>query len=88
MKTLAEFLERPAGETTIGFALMGIGAAFWAFGVPKSEDIIVAGFTLRGPRDGGSTEERGMSILIGGALAIGVVILVWVLVLGLLAMSE
>jgi len=29
-----------------------------------------------------------MSILIGGALAIGVVILVWVLVLGLLAMSE
>jgi hypothetical protein len=48
MKTLAEFLERPAGETVIGFALMAVGAGFWACKVPKAEDIIVAGFTLVG----------------------------------------
>jgi len=59
MKTLAEFLERPAGETTIGFALMGIGAAFWAFGVPKSEDIIVAGFTLVGRAMVGALRNAG-----------------------------
>lgn len=43
---LANFLERPAGEVAIGFALMGVGAALWWFKIPHGDDSIVAGLTL------------------------------------------
>ena len=46
MKTLAEFLERPAGEVLIAFGLMGLGAVFYALKLPKGDEVVMAGLTL------------------------------------------
>jgi hypothetical protein len=43
---LAEFIERPAGELAVAFALMFVGAGFWLCKIPKGEDAITGGLTL------------------------------------------
>jgi hypothetical protein len=46
VKTLADFLERPAGEVLIAFGLMGLGAVFYALKLPKGDEVVMAGLTL------------------------------------------
>lgn len=40
MTRIAEYIERQAGHITIGIILMLLGAALWAAGVPKAEDVL------------------------------------------------
>ena len=46
MQRIAEFLERPAGEVLVAFALMAVGVGMYGLKIPKAEDAIVAGLTL------------------------------------------
>ena len=46
MSGLMGFIERPGGEVLVAFALLGVGAGFWLWKIPKSEDLIVMGSTL------------------------------------------
>lgn len=48
MICIADFIERPAGEVTTGFLLLAAGVIMFFLKAPKSEDVIVAGFTLVG----------------------------------------
>lgn len=41
-----EIIERPGGEVLVAFALLGVGAAFYIYKIPKGEDLIVMGSTL------------------------------------------
>ena len=46
MTSFMDFIERPGGEVLVAFALLGVGAAFWLWKIPKAEDLIVMGSTL------------------------------------------
>jgi hypothetical protein len=48
LRAFAEFIERPAGEVAVGFALIAGGAALYLLKIPKTEDAIIAGLTLIG----------------------------------------
>lgn len=41
INAMGNFLEREAGQIVVSLVLMGIGAAFFLYKVPKGEDIIV-----------------------------------------------
>lgn len=48
LRNLLAELDSPGGHVIASFMVMVMGAVFFKFGVPKSEDLIVAGLALFG----------------------------------------